>query len=422
MNEVYIIDACMGSGKTSAMINMINKSNKEERFLYVTPLLSETERIIKSCSQKHFKTPEKLLDKKTKTKNKKEGIIKLLREKSNIVTTHALFHLFNDEILELCSANNYILVMDEVTDVISEYKTNPDDLSDFLNAHAYVDEDGLVTWVNNKEVEQDTYEGEKFLAERELCELGCVMVYKETALLYIFPIKIFNTFAKTYVLTYLFKGQMQRYYYDYYGVKYEYLYVKGHSLKEYEITDEPQVYSKPSELKSLINICDSKRLNAIGESQYSLSKSWFEKPKKKKKDAQAFTIKDLKNNMRNYLWRHVGGSSDNSLWSVFDDYEQACIPQGYKKSFLACNTRASNEYKDTFNLAYCINLYMNPCIKNFFESHYVQVDDDLYSLSTMIQWIWRSRIRDGKPINIYIPSKRMRSLLIKWLNNEMEEL
>ena len=31
--------------------------------------------------------------------------------------------------------------------------------------------------------------------------------------------------------------------------------------------------------------------------------------------------------------------------------------------------------------------------------------------------IWRSAIRDGKPINLYIPSKRMRELLINWINN-----
>jgi len=33
----------------------------------------------------------------------------------------------------------------------------------------------------------------------------------------------------------------------------------------------------------------------------------------------------------------------------------------------------------------------------------------------MIQWIWRSAIRDGKEIWVYIPSRRMRELLKKWL-------
>ena len=41
--------------------------------------------------------------------------------------------------------------------------------------------------------------------------------------------------------------------------------------------------------------------------------------------------------------------------------------------------------------------------------------DDEYALSEMIQWIWRSAIRDGKEIWVYIPSRRMRELLKKWL-------
>ena len=413
MNEVYVVDACMGTGKTSAMINMINKSSKDEHFLYVTPLLSETDRIVESCEKKDFKAPQKKYNEKTRVKNKKEGLLELLRKKENIVTTHALFHLFNEEMLELCRQSKYTLVLDESADVISEYKLKPDDFLDFMELHAEVDAEDCVHWVNRKTRNQKTYEGEKFLAERELCELGGVTAYKDSALLYVFPLKVFDSFAKTYVLTYLFEGQMQRYYYDFYGVKYKYLYVKGHSLKDYEITDIPQTHGTPSEFKSLIHICDHKRLNAIGEAPYSLSKSWFEVG-----GSDSFNLKDLKNNMRTYFWRMRGGNSANCLWSVFNDFQDKCSPVGYSKSFLSCNTRASNDYRNTENLAYAINLYLNPYVKNFFGTHYIEVDDDMYSLSTMIQWIWRSRIRDGGEINVYVPSLRMRTLFENWLDNK----
>ena len=39
----------------------------------------------------------------------------------------------------------------------------------------------------------------------------------------------------------------------------------------------------------------------------------------------------------------------------------------------------------------------------------------MYALSEMIQWIFRSRIRNNEDINIYIPSSRMRNLLIEFL-------
>ena len=38
----------------------------------------------------------------------------------------------------------------------------------------------------------------------------------------------------------------------------------------------------------------------------------------------------------------------------------------------------------------------------------------------MIQFIWRSAIRNGEPVNVFIPSKRMRILLQKWLKDEYE--
>ena len=44
------------------------------------------------------------------------------------------------------------------------------------------------------------------------------------------------------------------------------------------------------------------------------------------------------------------------------------------------------------------------------------MDLDAYALSEMIQFICRSRVRRGEPIYCYIPSKRMRELLIDWLN------
>ena len=45
----------------------------------------------------------------------------------------------------------------------------------------------------------------------------------------------------------------------------------------------------------------------------------------------------------------------------------------------------------------------------------IAVDGDGYALSEMLQFIWRSAIRDGKEIWVYIPSIRMRSLLKEWI-------
>lgn len=59
---------------------------------------------------------------------------------------------------------------------------------------------------------------------------------------------------------------------------------------------------------------------------------------------------------------------------------------------------------------------MNVDKKIFMKQHGVEFDDDRYALSTMVQWLWRSAVRNGKEINVYIPSKRMRNLLIEWMD------
>ena len=59
---------------------------------------------------------------------------------------------------------------------------------------------------------------------------------------------------------------------------------------------------------------------------------------------------------------------------------------------------------------------MNPIIKNFFEQNGIYVNEDGYALSELIQFIFRSAVRNGKKVDVYIPSRRERELLLAWLN------
>ena len=60
--------------------------------------------------------------------------------------------------------------------------------------------------------------------------------------------------------------------------------------------------------------------------------------------------------------------------------------------------------------------YFKRKIKQFFIDKGVSVDEDTWALSELIQWVFRSAIRENNNINIYIPSERMRNLFIEWLN------
>ena len=63
---------------------------------------------------------------------------------------------------------------------------------------------------------------------------------------------------------------------------------------------------------------------------------------------------------------------------------------------------------------YMANIFVNPIIEHFFKAHNVDIDQDKYALAELIQFIYRSRIREDKEIYCYIPSKRLRELLIDY--------
>lgn len=385
----------MGSGKTSALINHINSAPGEKKFLYIAPYLNEVNRIIEECSQKNFKQPQKL-------GSKLNGIKHLFKKGENIVSTHALFGLFDEEIIELACNNHYTLIVDEVAHVVDNYDISNDDLNTVLEKYARIDDEHKFIWYATK------YKGilDPF---KKLCNLGCMGSYNNNAI-WMFPISTFKAFKEVYILTYMFDAQYHKYYYDYYGIKCDYLNVKKDNKGQYVLTSEKVVYKLP-DYKKLIHILDNKKLNKIGDSYYDLSEHWY------KKNMNDHSMKKLSNNCSNFYKNYAKTPSNLNMWTTFKDYKNKVSGKGYAKGHTPCNLRATNEYRNKESVAYLINVFYNPNIKNFFTSNGIKVDEDKYALSEMLQWLFRTRIREGKPINLYIPSKRMRDLLINWLDS-----
>lgn len=228
--KCYIVDAVCGAGKTTAVINMINESDEEQKYLYITPFLDEVKRIKESCPQKHFKTP-----KFENGGTKLDSIKKLLAKGENIVSTHALFQKFDNAVMEIIRLNNYTLVMDEVAQVVDDFPITQYDYDNLTNTYVYIEEDTKqLVW--RKEYED--YKGE-FDNYKRLCELGSLVHYggEKKLMVWLFPIKCFNAFDNIYILTYMFKSQLQSWYYDYYGLPYKFLSVDGNSLDTYHLIE-----------------------------------------------------------------------------------------------------------------------------------------------------------------------------------------
>lgn len=192
--EVKIVDERMGVGKTTAAINYINQSSEDEKFLFITPYLSEVERIKRECPEKRFKQPCLYKGRKL------EGIKELINKGHNIVSTHALFQKFDLEVIDLCRAKNYTLIMDEVTDVVEKYEISDTDFKILTEKFVDIDkETGRMTWRDKEK----PYYG-KFIEEKRLCELNSLAYYNGTVVMWLFPIEVFNAFRQIYILTYMF--------------------------------------------------------------------------------------------------------------------------------------------------------------------------------------------------------------------------
>ena len=401
--KLNVIDSIMGSGKTSWAIDKMNDDD-ENNYIYITPFLSEVERIKTSVTTKKFYEPKNIGE------GKLDSLHKLIVQGKNIASTHALFKMATEETISLLKSNDYILILDEVMEVVAPIPLKKNDLDIlFTNELIKVDTDNnnLVIWNEDKldwETQYDTL--------RRQCICKNVFMVNKVLLMWTFPVDIFNSFKEVYILTYLFDGQIQRCYYDLYDIDYEYKSVYCNINGKYVLGDYIENYDL-TEIKSKINILDDK-INTIGDTRTSLSKSWFERP------GNNMMIAQLKRNTENYFINKLKSKSNDNMWTVFKSVKNKIKGQRYTKGFVSLGSRATNNYCDKFNLAYLSNIFINPIIKQFFIERGVEVNEDIYALSELLQWIWRSRIRKGESINLYIPSLRMRTLLIDWLDGKIK--
>ena len=106
-----VVDAGCGVGKTTAMINHINQDKDNNKFLYITPFLTEVERVKTACKDKNFQEMLNLL------KNRSEDVRVTVFEnkrafkKADIEHHHVRFYEDYQEALDACwNCQNRVVV------------------------------------------------------------------------------------------------------------------------------------------------------------------------------------------------------------------------------------------------------------------------------------------------------------------------
>jgi hypothetical protein len=425
--HIKIIDSFPGSGKTQWSIQKINELPLSQKIIYVTPYLNEVTRIINSCPQRRFEQPEE--DKET-GRTKMNNLMHLIASGKNVVTTHALFGNINDTLIRMFEQADYILFLDEVIQTIEPYdfdenKSDEDDRQEIIHRDVNsmlerdiirVNEDYLVIWTSD-EIQLSKYENFKRLAQKNL-----LYYINNSLLLLTFPNNVFSKriFSEIYILTYMFKSQLQAYYYDYFKLDYSVYEVYKTLEGKYDIRTGNTNENEWRELISRkIHILDDDKLNRIGDiyldpqnrlRDSALSKTWYAR-----NHSQLGTIKK---NLVNYFQNKTKSKAHQRMWTCFkSEYELIKSDKTSLANFVALNARATNNYRDRSVLAYPINRYLNHYYSHFFQKRGIQIDQDLFALSEMVQWICRSRVRDDEDIHIYVPSTRMRNLLINHISS-----
>lgn len=388
----------MGMGKTTAMIRHINEAPDEMHFMFCTPLLEQVQRVQAECPRKHFVAPDDSIMSKT------EDIKSLIRARHNIATTHALFLRFDDETRKLISESNYTLIVDEAMDALSIYDITKYDTETLLEKYCAPLDNGRLIWT------EPSYEG-KFWDYKKDIDNGIIYLQNRKTLVRMCRIESFEVFDTVFLMTYLFPGTLCKTYFDLNGWQYKYWYVHGNTRDEYRLSESPVTYIYPN-LKELISIQHTFNGSTLTTGGSAFSKSWYEYNASKPTEEFLVLKKHLSSFFRS---NRISGCTEN-MWTTFKDYIPYTKGGGYTKGFVPCNAKATNEYRHKRVLAYPINRYLNPNLRQFINQHGGQIKHNDFALTEMVQWVWRSAIRDNQPIVLYIPSDRMYSLFVKWLN------
>ena len=415
---INVIDAICGAGKTTWAIQYMNDNKYTKSFIFVTPYLSEIERIKEECPNLDFKEPN------TRNKNgsKLYSLKELVAKGENIATTHNLFRNLDDETLEVIKDTGYTLMLDEVMNVVNQYPISKSDMKLLLDK-VCEEKEGQLKWID------DSYEG-KFSDIKKMSEIGNIYYYRNKFLFWTITANSFKVFNEVFVMTYMFEGQLQKYFYDLHGIDYN---MKSVMCKDgiYELVDYDAKYDYREELAKLIDIYEDAGKSKLN-SNYAkrINENSLSSTNLKNMDKESQSV--INKNINNFFRTYCKSKSVDCMWTTitevapkvkgkYNTFKQIKLEDGEKVidknkcNFVPCNARATNIYRNRHCLAYVYNRFMNPYEKCFFEDNGIKVNEDLLALSDLIQWIFRSALRDGEPIKLYIPSSRMRKLLKDWL-------
>lgn len=420
MEPIIVIDSIMGSGKTRwAIKHMLDHhkpgllAEQSHKWLYITVTLDEVARIQEACRQMRMQEPVQAEE------HKYTSFLEMVYRGDNIVSTHALFRYLTKETVDLLKERGYTLIIDETFNCVEPWNKLTKKERHFLekNEVIKVNSGGGVRW--NKD-HPDLGKGNLSALKgiKNLIENGNLMLVNDRFFLWHFPVEFLAAFKNVYVLTYLFEGSVMRSYLKARDTSYVLKTIRNGGIADYNAKDTA---SDKTAIWELIKLVEDPRLNKVGNKRGKaepLSSAWFER---ECKGGPSKAVKELQLNTANFFRKIAGTRSKRNMWACKKSIRKYLGGDGYQRGFVNMNERATNNYMDKAACAYLANRFLLKPLREYFTAQEIEFREDLFALCELIQWVWRSRIREDGPIDLYIPSERMRRIFKNWLRyNDVE--
>ena len=347
------------------------------------------------------------------------SILDLIRSGRNIITTQALWSLFNEETIAAFRESDYLYTafFDEVPPLFREVVGSgrrrddfgelvtfgPADVKLMQEQEMLVNVKGQLRYNSKCEYDRRNSEHKVFDAVKNLSRSCNLYPYgtkngKFTSIVAFVRKDLFDCFEQCWFFSYRTWNSILHKYCLLNDIRMEYYHIQD--LRAMRNPGGKYVETYPEGMERLV-ILDDVNVN-FGA---SLSKEWF---KRARADSSGSLVKSLK----------------------------GCFRSAYKIMkrhgvFLPCNTKATNDYSDCTGVAYLCNRFFDVTCCNFLSQKAeetgnpdLKFDNDNYALSELLQFIWRSNVRvkeSDKPVYVWVPDKRMRKLLQDFQTRALEK-
>lgn len=420
--HTVIIDRACGTGKTTEMLASLQSDRK---YLLVTPSLTEIDRFVRDAPDGvEIVTPiegkgPKLLQ-----------LQELLKEGKSVAITHTLFFMT----LQLADLMvDYEIIVDEAPNPVTSVNTiDADAFHEALVGGEYatvcpqtrqvqptmkwikwqrdkLDGNGEPTYSNglHPDIYKPAIQGQLHVDESGIFAVAT-------------PNQVLLAGRSLTVMTFLSEGTYIRAYLN--------LLAKSQPKAAFTVIEETPAdwLRQARELVTVEDLALPARLNLSYSKQTRRSKET--------------TCKSIGGALKNLLYRRWKGVERPNIiltcardkW--FEDRKGRYAGEWAKYSrmfgrdygkdgvqWLPNKTRGTNDYKHASHAIYLYSMSPNPMVQNFLGVS-GQSFADKYALAEMVQWIWRTRVRDGLPITVAIPDDRMRAIFEGWLNCTVDDI